>query len=64
MIAVTGFTHNLACNNNCCIRPQHWQGLETLLLYYQNRLVPFAVDVCGSEHESAAREIAQLGVTR
>ncbi len=36
----------------------------TLLLYYQNRLVPFAVDVCGGEHAIAAREIAQLGVTR
>jgi len=36
----------------------------TLLLYYQNRLVPFAVDVGGAEHEIAAREIARLGVTR
>jgi len=33
----------------------------TLLLYYQNRLVPFATRVCG-EHERAAREIAQLGL--
>lgn len=36
----------------------------TLLLYYQNRLVPFAVSVAGGEHAAAAREIAQLGVTR
>ncbi len=35
----------------------------TLLLYYQNRLVPFATRVCG-EHERAAREIAQLGLVR
>ena len=34
-----------------------------LLLYYQNRMVPFAVRVAG-EHQAAAREIAQLGVQR
>jgi glycerol-3-phosphate O-acyltransferase len=33
----------------------------TLLLYYQNRLVPFATRVAG-EHARAAREIAQLGL--
>tara|TARA_B100001750_G_scaffold231410_1_gene229554 strand:- start:2152 stop:3471 length:1320 start_codon:yes stop_codon:yes gene_type:complete len=35
----------------------------TLLLYYQNRLVPFATRVAG-EHEVAAREIARMGVVR
>jgi glycerol-3-phosphate O-acyltransferase len=34
-----------------------------LLLYYQNRLVPFAEDIVGSDPEDqrAAREIAALG---
>ncbi|MEM9072114.1 MAG: 1-acyl-sn-glycerol-3-phosphate acyltransferase [Myxococcota bacterium] len=33
----------------------------TLLLYYQNRLVPFAVDVCDSGDAAAAREIGTIG---
>lgn len=33
----------------------------TLLLYYQNRLVPFALDLCDEDDVPAAREIAALG---
>lgn len=33
----------------------------TLLLYYQNRLVPFALDLCDESDLPAAREIAAIG---
>ncbi len=33
----------------------------TLLLYYQNRLVPFATDVCSDADAPAAREIGLIG---
>jgi glycerol-3-phosphate O-acyltransferase len=36
----------------------------TLLLYYQNRLVTFAVELAGEEDAQAAREIHALGVWR
>ena len=36
----------------------------TLLLYYQNRLVPFAVDLAGAADQEAAREIGATGVGR
>ena len=36
----------------------------TLLLYYQNRLVPFAEQVAGAESIAAAREIGAMGVRR
>lgn len=34
----------------------------SLLLYYQNRLVPFATEIAGEADAAAAREIATLGV--
>jgi glycerol-3-phosphate O-acyltransferase len=33
-----------------------------LILYYQNRLVPYAVDIATSEHMAAAQEIARMGL--
>ena len=39
-------------------------GDPSLLLYYQNRLVPFAEDLAGPEHLKAACEIEQLGAYR
>lgn len=39
-------------------------GDPSLLLYYQNRLVPFAEDIAGPDHLKAACEIEQLGAYR
>ena len=39
-------------------------GDPSLLLYYQNRLVPFAEDIADPEHLEAACEIEKLGVHR
>lgn len=39
-------------------------GDPSLLLYYQNRLVPFAEDIAGPKHLKAACEIEQLGAYR
>ena len=36
----------------------------TLLLYYQNRLVPFAEDIAGEGQEEAARFLSRIGAKR